>query len=86
MLPHIEWFIPLTVLGIGFLILGVYLVVRARTDESGYFFSLSTHPDVRRFLERRSLLAFISLRIGGRISIAVGLGLLVLAGVLWYLH
>ncbi len=83
-MPQIEWFIPLTVLGIGFLILGVYLVLRARTDETGYFRSLSVRPDVRKFLERRSILAFISLRVGGRISIAVGLGLLVLAGVLWY--
>ena len=85
-MPYIEWFIPLTCLGAGFLILGLYLVIRARTDESGYFLSLSTRTDVRKFLERNSLLAFISLRVGGRISIAVGLGLLVLAGVLWYLH
>ena len=69
---------------LGFLGFGIYLVIKARTEEGGYFSSLSTRPDVRRFLERRSVLAFISLRVGGRISIAVGLGLLVLAGYLWY--
>jgi len=83
-MPWAQWSLPILLLGIGFLILGVVLLIKSSRDEGGYFSFLSTRPDVRKYMERRSLLAFISLKVGGRISIAVGVGLLVLSAVLWY--
>lgn len=82
---YVEWFIALLILGVGFIILGTILIVRGKGDEGWYFGSLSTRPDVRKYLERKSLPAFISLKVGGRISVIVGVALLILSGVLWYL-
>ncbi len=81
---YAEWFIALIILGAGFIGLGIYLVIRGKGDEGEYFTSLSIKPDVRKYLERRSLPAFISLKVGGRISIIVGIALLILGGVLWF--
>jgi len=75
---------PTLVLGIGFIILGIVLMVKAKRDEGGYFSFLSTRPDVRKYIERNSLLAFISLKVGSWISLAVGVGLVILSAVLWY--
>jgi len=83
-MPRIQWYLPTLVLGIGFIILGIVLMVKASRDEGGYFSFLSTRPDVRKYLERNSLLAFISLKVGGRVSFAVGIGLIILSTVLWY--
>ncbi|MDD4986993.1 MAG: hypothetical protein PHQ43_14710 [Dehalococcoidales bacterium] len=79
-----QWYMPVLLLGIGFVGLGIYLLVKASRDEESYFSFLSTRPDVRRYLERSSLLAFISLKVGGRVSLAVGVGLVCLSAVLWY--
>jgi hypothetical protein len=76
--------VPTLVLGIGFIVLAIVLMMKASRDEGGYFSFLSSRPDVRKYLEHNSLLAFISLKVGGRISLAVGLGLIVLSAVLWY--
>ncbi len=83
-MPQIRWYLPTLVLGIGFVILGIVLMVKASRDEGGYFSFLSTRPDVRKYLERNSLLAFVSLKVGGWVSFAVGMGLVVLSAVLWY--
>jgi hypothetical protein len=83
-MPRIQWFIPTLILGIGFIILAVTLLYKARNDEDGYFTFLSSRPDVRKYLEHNSLLAFISLKVGGQISMAVGAGLIILSAVLWY--
>lgn len=83
-MPQIQWFIPILILGIGFIVLGIVLMVKASSDEGGYFTFLSTRPDMRKYIEHNSLLAFISLKVGGRISFAVGLGLLVLGLFLWH--
>ena len=82
---YVEWFIALLILGVGFIVLGIVLIARGKGDEGWYFGSLSTRPDVRKYLERKSLPAFISLKVGGRISVIVGVALLILSGVLWYL-
>jgi hypothetical protein len=82
-MPQIQWFIPILVLGVGFIVLGIILMVKASSDEGGYFSFLSTRPDVRKYLQHESLLAFISLKVGGRISLAVGVGLLILGFFLW---
>ena len=82
-MPQVEWLIPMGI-GIGFVILGVILVVIGRSDEGAYFTSLSTRPDMRRYVEQQSPPEFTSLKVGGGISIAVGLVLLVIGGVLWH--
>lgn len=83
-MPRILWYVPTLVLGIGFIVLALVLMMKASRDEGGYFSFLSSRPDVRKYLEHNSLLAFISLKVGGRISLAVGAGLIVLSAVLWY--
>lgn len=83
-MPRIQWYLPTLVLGIGFIILGIILIIKASRDEGGYFRFLSTRPDVRKYLERNSLLAFISIKVGGCVSLAVGVGLIFLSVLLWY--
>jgi hypothetical protein len=83
-MPWIQWYMPTLLLGIGFIILGIFLIIKASRDEGGYFTFLSTRPDVRKYLERNSLLAFISLKVGGLVSLAVGVGLVILSVVLWF--
>ena len=80
-----EWFFILLVLGIGFITLGAVLIVKGKGEEGWYFGSLSTRPDLRKYLEKKSLPAFVSLKVGGRISIIVGVALLILSGVLLYI-
>ncbi len=83
-MPRIQWYLPTLILGIGFIVLGIVLMVKASRDEGGYFSFLSTRPDVRKYLEHQPLLSFISIKVGGRISFAVGIGLMVLSVLLWY--
>lgn len=83
-MPRIQWYMPTLVLGLGFIILAISLLVKASRDEGSYFTFLSTRPDVRKYLERNSLLAFISLKTGGWVSLAVGVGLVGLSVLLWY--
>jgi hypothetical protein len=83
-MPGIQWYMPTLVLGMGFIALGIFLLVKAGRDEGSYFNFLSTRPDVRKYLERNSLLAFISLKTGGWVSLAVGVGLVCLSVLLWY--
>ncbi len=69
--------------GLGFVILGLALSLIGRSDENKYFTSLTERTDVRRYVEGRTIPEFISLKVGGRVSIAVGLVLMVIGGLFW---
>ncbi len=80
-----DWFI-LMVMGGFFLLLGIVVIIRGRSEEKSYYESLSTRTDVREYLEhwpwRPSLGA---LKIGGRIAITLGALMLIGGGILWLL-
>lgn len=80
-MPQTEWLLAGT--GLGFVILGLVLILIGRSDENEYFTSLTERSDVRRYIEGRTIPEFLSLKVGGRVSIAVGLVLMVTGGVFW---
>jgi hypothetical protein len=59
-------------MGIALVVVGTVLFLIGRSDENGCFSVVSKLPEVRRYVERESLPEFTSLKVGGRISIAVG--------------
>ncbi|MDD5082546.1 MAG: hypothetical protein PHU08_04160 [Dehalococcoidales bacterium] len=81
-MPQVEWFI---VMGIGgfFLVLGIALLTSGKRAARNYYDSLSSLSDARKFLERAPRPRFESLKIGGRISIAVGLVVLLVGAGFW---
>jgi hypothetical protein len=72
------------VMGLGgfFFLLGIILLLGARREEKGYYNDLSRRADLREFLThwppRFGTQAF---RVGGWISIAIGVVLIILGGV-----
>ena len=78
-----DWLV-LVIMGGLFALLGLAAIIRGRSEEKSYYDSLTSRRDVREFLEhqpRRPQLG--ALKIGGRIAIAVGAFMLVMAGALW---
>ena len=80
-MPHIDSFI---VMGMGgfFILLGIVFFLWARGEERGLNYGLSRRGDLREFLTRwphRSEPG--ALRVGGWISIIVGVVLIILGGV-----
>ena len=79
-MPYRDTFI-LMVMGGVFVIIGIALILWSRREEKSYYDALSTRTDMREFLERspeRSEPS--SLKIGGWISIIVGLVMLGIGG------
>jgi len=69
-----------------FILLGLATIIWGRTEETGYYDSLSTRSDVREYLEHRPRRPEPeALKIGGRIAIAVGLLMIAMGGgfLLW---
>jgi len=69
-----------------FVILGVGAIIWGKSEEKGYYDSLSTRTDVREYLEhlpQRPALG--ALKVGGWIAIAVGLLMIIMGGafLLW---
>jgi len=81
-MPPVDWFILMGMGGL-FLILGIALVVWGKREESGYYNSLSTRTDVRKFLERESRPRFESLKVGGWLAITVGLVMIAMGSAFW---
>jgi hypothetical protein len=71
-------------LGIFFLLLGTVFILWNRSERKAYYDSLKGQRDLREFIthepERRWLNAW---RIGGRISLILGIMLAIAGGVLW---
>lgn len=81
-MPQVEWFVAVGMGGL-FTILGITLFVKGRSAEKSYYDSYSTATDVRRYLEREPQPGFESLKVGGLVSIAIGL-LIVAIGTAFY--
>jgi len=79
-----DWFI-LLVMGGFFFLVGLATLFRGRADEKHYFNSISRHTDVREYLvhwPHRPVPG--ALKTGGWIAIAIGLLLLVLGAVFFW--
>jgi len=82
---HRDCFIMMGTGGL-FVILGVGAIIWGKSEEKGYYDSLSTRTDVREYLEhlpQRPALG--ALKVGGWIAIAVGLLMIIMGGafLLW---
>ena len=83
-MPLSDHFIFMGVGGI-FVILGIILILWGRGEAKGYYDSLAARPDAREFLEHWPQRPRVGAgRIGGWISLAVGLVLAAVGGALWF--
>jgi len=79
-MPYSDTFI-LMVMGGAFIIIGIAVLFRGKRQEKSYYNALSTRTDLREFLERSpEHPEHSSLKIGGWISIIVGLVMLGIGG------
>ena len=63
------------------ILLGLAAIIWGKSEEKGYYDSLSSRPDTREFLERwPQRPQFGALKIGGWIAIAIGLLMIVMGG------
>lgn len=79
-----DWFILMGAGGI-FILLGAGAIIWDRSEKRSYYEAMSTRSDVREYLEHEpGRPEHGALKIGGWISIAVGLILLAYGAVLWF--
>lgn len=82
-MPQTDWFIPVVMGGV-FVIIGIAVLFWGKKEGKSYYNSLSTHTDVREFLEHSPPRPEpTSLNIGGWLAIAIGLAMLALAAAFW---
>ena len=84
-MPHGDWFIVIG-MGVLFLLFALAAFIWGKREEKSYYNSISTHPDVREFLEHKPERPEPgALKIGGWIALAIGLLMVVMGGsfLLW---
>ena len=75
-MPELESFILVGVGGL-FILIGLVMFLRGRSVEKRYYNSLSTHEDVREYLEHSpEHPEFSALKTGGWVTITVGIAML----------
>ena len=80
-MPENDW-IVLMVMGGVFILLGIGAIMWGRGEEKNYYNSMTSRHDVREFMEHQPTYPqFGALKIGGRISLAVG-ALLIVIGII----
>jgi uncharacterized membrane protein len=78
-----EYFIPIGIGGF-FAIVGIILIFLGRGEERHYYDSLASRPDAREFLERWPERPRVgTLKIGGWITLVIGLLLMIMGGAFW---
>ena len=78
-----EYLIPIGIGGF-FAIVGIILIFLGRGEERHYYDSLAQRPDAREFLERWPERPRVgALKIGGWISLVVGVLLMAMGGAFW---
>jgi len=75
-------FLTMMVMGGFFVVLGLTLFISGKIGEKSYH-DPSVGMDVRGYLEQDVQPKYESLKVGGRISIAVGLLMLAMSGAFW---
>jgi len=77
-----DWFL-LLIMGGFFLILGIALFAWGKRTENSYYNSLASSTDVRKFIEQLPRPKYVSLKIGGRVAVAIGLIMIAMGGAFW---
>jgi hypothetical protein len=77
-----DW-LTLLIMGGFFLILGIALFTWGKRTENSYYDSLASSTDVRKFVERLPRPRYVSLKIGGRVAVAIGLVIITMGGAFW---
>jgi hypothetical protein len=78
-----EYFIPIGIGGF-FAIVGIILIFLGRGEERNYYESLAQRPDAREFLEHWPERPRVgALKIGGWITLIIGLLLMIMGGAFW---
>ena len=78
-----DWFILMGMGGL-FILLGLATIIWGKREEKGYYDFTSTRTDLREFLEHRPQPPQpVALKIGGWITIAVGLLMLARGGIIF---
>ena len=78
-----EYIIPMGIGGF-FVLLGIILVALGRGEARRYYDSLASRSDVREFMEHWPERPRVgSVKIGGWVSLAVGLVTIAISGALW---
>ena len=84
-MPQHDWFVLMGMGGL-FILLGLAAILWGRKEEKDYYNSISSRTDTREFMEHwPQRPQFGALKIGGYISIAIGVIMLVMGGafMLW---
>ncbi len=77
-----DWLVPMAIGGV-FILLGLTALIWGKSEEKRYYNSLSTRTDVREFMGHwPPRPQFGALKIGGWITIAIGLLMIVMGSVL----
>ena len=78
-----EYIIPMAIGGF-FVLLGIILIALGKGEEKSYYDSLASRSDVREFMEHWPERPRVgSVKIGGWVSLAVGLVTIAISGALW---
>ena len=81
-MPQHDWFVLMGMGGL-FILLGLAAIIWGRSEEKSYYDSLSTRTDAREFLEHwPQRPQFEALKIGGWITITIGVLLIIAGGAL----
>ena len=71
-------------LGVFFILLGIVFILWNKREEGKYYDSISTQRDVKEFVTHEPERSWLNAwRIGGRISLVIGIILAIAGGVLW---
>ena len=84
-MPHGDWSILIGIGGL-FIFLGLAAFIWGKREKKSYYNSISTRPDVKEFLEHEPERPELgALKIGGWITLAIGLLMVVMGGafLLW---
>jgi hypothetical protein len=78
-----DWII-LVGMGSFFIVVGLVLVLTGRSGEGNYIESLARRPDLRKYVQHQSLTLYEAWKLGGWVTLIVGIVMAAVGGVLWY--
>jgi hypothetical protein len=79
-----EEFWVLIIIGAVFLLIGIGILILSRREDKEYTDAISSHVDVRRYIEHTSdSHQSFGLKVGGIIAVVIGLILLIMSLIFW---